>query len=90
MIENARPSTNSGVIKMASVKYSELSHAAQAFEGCDPKYKPKYSGYNRGSKCPEEEETKTEQEETPFMLLTDYIKPSNKHKLHQIPQQAVQ
>ena len=65
-------STNDIVLKVQTryVRYSELSHAAKAFEECNPAYGPKYNGYYRFSHSSEEE--------APVMLLTNDIKPADK------------
>ena len=36
MIEKQTISTNVGIVKLAYIKYSELSHVAKAFEKCNP------------------------------------------------------
>ena len=38
---NAVTSTNNNVVRLTFVQYSELSHAAKAFEECNPAYRPK-------------------------------------------------
>ena len=80
MIEDGVISLNNSVVKLAYIKCSELSHAAKAFEKCDPTYRPKYRSYYHGSRSPEEEETKKEQEGAPVMLLTNYIRPADKRQ----------
>ena len=71
---------NVGIVKLAYIKYSELSHATRAFEEWGPTYRPKYSGYYHSSHRTEEDETKKEQEGAAIMLLTNFIMPADKKK----------
>ena len=53
-------SSGSGYVKLVHVQFSQFSHAVKASEGCDPSYKPKYSGHYAGPSSLEDKQFNTE------------------------------